>query len=286
MNPQKAFPPSPLVTSDGLSLHRRSWPANPENHGIIAFMHGYAEHSGRYEHVGAFFSKQGFAFHAVDLRGHGQSSGPRVNVRRFEDYINDAALFCQILRQEHPGLPLFLYGHSMGSIIVLLTALWRDIQPAGVVIASAPLKVPQYVGWWKLLLVRLAGKIWPGMPIEKRIDSSLLSRNASVVQSYVNDPLNYQGPWKARLGLSLLLAVRDARAQAHQFQCPLLVLHGQDDAIAEPTGSIWFEQNAASPDKTLKIYPGLYHELHNEPEWHTVLADAAQWMRRRCGSIS
>ena len=113
--------------SDGLGLFRRAW-LPPEPRRALVVVHGYAEHSGRYEGFGSWFASRGCAVHAYDQRGHGRSRGSRCHVQDFREYLNDLDGFVEIVRLEHSQIPITVVGHSMGGLITV--AYLTDRRPA------------------------------------------------------------------------------------------------------------------------------------------------------------
>lgn len=252
----------------------------------LVIVHGYAEHSGRYEHVGAYLAERGYAVHAYDLRGHGCSGGERVLVRSFDEHLDDLETFLAGVR--YPGRPLFLLGHSMGGTIVALAAaerrpggrppVWADVR--GVLLSGAVLSTPGGVQAILAQVLVLLGRVLPRLKLNK-LDAATVSRDPKVVATYDGDPLVYRDKIPLGTVSAMLRAVRRIRKRAGSIERPLLIMHGTADALVSPEGSRWLYEHAGSRDKTLKLYEGLYHEILNEPEQREVMADIAVWMDAR-----
>ncbi len=268
-----------FAAADGLRLFERRWLPDPEPHAALAIVHGYAEHSGRYAHVGEALAGRGYAVFAFDLRGHGRSEGPRAFVRSFGAYLADLRVFLDRVSAAAPGRPLVLLGHSMGGTVVALAAVAAPppvegvlLSGAGLTLAGAPLPLQAAM----LALGRLA----PRLPL-RRLAAADVSRDPDVVRRYAEDPLVYRGRMRAGLVAAMIRAVRRIDAGMEDVTLPLLIMHGTADALTQPEGSRELYRRARSADKTLKLYEGLYHEILNEPERAQVVDDIAGWLDAR-----
>lgn len=272
---------STFPTTGGLRLQRRSWLPESDPRGVLAICHGYAEHSGRYACAGEQLAARGYAVHAFDLRGHGRSGGERVFIRSANEYLDDLDAFLAVVRDEHPGLPLFLLGHSMGGGIVALAMVTRRPAVDGVLLSGAPLPTEQGLGARiGMQLAVIIGKLFPRWRT-RSLAAATVSRDPAVVADYDADPLNYRGKMPAGLLSALVRAGRVIDRRESSITEPLLIMHGSDDQLTDPDGSRELYTRAASADKTLRIYDGLYHEILNEPERNQVIAHIAGWLDER-----
>lgn len=263
-------------TSGGLELFEQWWRPEGTPRGVVLLVHGYAEHSGRYEEAGEFLAGRGYAVEAFDLRGHGRSEGRRAVVGSMNEYLVDLGHFLRIVRERHPGRAIFLLGHSMGGCIATLYAITRKPSLDGLVLSGPAIggmtpPLPLRVG------VSLLARVKPEAgTVPFRADS--ISRDPAVVSSYVADPLVYTGKMKAGLAAAFLRATERIAREMEEVELPLLVMHGTADTAAPPRGSEELYARTNTHDKTLKLYEGLYHEIFNEPEREAVLADLAAWL--------
>ena len=265
-----------LVTDDGLRLFTRHWRPDGPRRAAVALVHGYAEHSGRYDHIAATFAEVGVATYAFDLRGHGQSEGRRVYVDDFNRYLDDLGLFLDKVRAHSPG-PLFLFGHSMGGLISLAFVLNRHPELQGLLLSAPALQVNPDLAPILRRFARLLGWVAPTLPTV-RSPQGAISRDPKVVADAESDPLNYHGRIPARTGAELLRVGDAVRQRLTELTMPFLVLHGTGDRLASATWSQQLYEQAAAADKTLRLYDGLYHETFNEPENKRVLRDLRNWL--------
>jgi len=267
-------------TGDGLTLYETRWLPEGEVRAVVVFLHGFTEHAGRYGELAETLAGRGFAVWAIDLRGHGKSQGQKVFFRSIDEHLDDLDRLLARVREEFPHHPLFLMGHSMGAAIVLLSAMERDPQAAGVVASAPPVRIGS--GVFPLLrhLAAVVGRIFPRLRLVS-IGSSMLSRDPEVIDDFRNDPLVYHGRFPVRSGAEVFRASMRIRRGMHRLRLPVLILHGTGDMVTSAKASGELVAAAASTDKTLKTYDGLYHDLVHEPEKAAVMADVVTWLEAR-----
>ena len=269
-----------ISTEDDLRLHTQHWyPSSPPK-ATVALVHGYAEHCGRYDHVAGAFLDRGAAVYAYDQRGYGRSEGRRAYVSSFEHYLDDLALFLDHVRSHQPDLPLFLFGHSMGGLVVLKYVLERHPSVRGLMLSAPAIEINPDLAPLLRRAAQVLGRLFPTLPTTRSPEGAI-SRDPKVVEEAQNDPLNYHGRVLARTGAEMLRAGDAVRARLEEVTDPFLVLHGTADTLASPEWSRHLYERAASTDKTIKLYDGLYHETFNEPERAMVLNDLAEWVGDR-----
>jgi len=269
--------------SDGRSLfYRFQVPAGPA--GVVLLLHGYAEHSGRYEWVMERLSEAGLAVYAPDHRGFGRSARPGAlaDLESLEATIRDISSLTAVARRVLPEAPLFLLGHSMGGMLALLFALRHPKGLVGLVTSGAAVEIPEFISPLLLRVSRLLSRLLPRLPAQP-FEYRELSRDPQIIRAMEQDPLYYKGKMRARTGYQQLLGIREVTSGLQRIRLPLLLLHGADDrTIAAKTSEMIFNA-VSSADKTLKIWPGLRHEILNEPERQEVLAVILDWLRRHLG---
>ena len=270
---------SMLRASGGASLFARDWLPDGPPRAVVCLVHGLGEHSGRYQHVAERLAQASFAVSAVDLPGHGRSPGRRGHAT-FDGLLDTVDALLGAAASRWPDAPRFLYGHSLGGDVVLNHVLRRRPPLAGVV-ATSPLLLPMVPPpAWKLGLARVAARVWPTLTMANGLESGGLSHESAVVSAYVDDPLVHDLV-SAALGDGMLAAGRWALEHAAEVPVPLLLVHGTADRITDHEATRRFAAAAGDAVCTLRLWDGLYHETHNEPEWAEVLAFTISWLETR-----
>lgn len=265
---------SNTTAQDGLGILTRRW-EHPNPKARVLLVHGLGEHSGRYEHVGSFFNERDMDVTAFDLRGHGASGGNRVDLESFDEFVDDVAV---VFGEVPKDVPTVIYGHSMGGLIATTHAVSSHPQPTLYVLSApaldadlpAPLKVAS----------KVLSKIRPGMRLPNSIKGSQLSRDPSVGEKYFADPL-VETKATARFSAIALAQLAATRAAIAAISVPTLVIHGAEDELVPPHASAPL---AGVPGVERKLFPGLRHETHNEPEHREVLEFVAGWINAHLAS--
>ena len=260
----------------------RDWAPSGAPRGAIALVHGLGEHSGRYERLAARFTDAGYAVWAIDLRGHGQSPGQQGDIR-FAPALEDIDALVARAGASGAGVPVFLYGHSLGALLSVLWLLERPAAPvAGAVVSAIGLHSALREQPVKVRLARTLGRWTPRVRVKSGIDPATLSRDPEVVEAYRRDKLVH-GFASLGFGLDALEAIDTVVAGAPALTVPMLVIHGGLDALAYASGG--HELAALAPElSTLRVYEGLFHEIHHEPEQAQVFADVLAWLDERIGN--
>lgn len=264
------------ATGEDFTLLRRRWIAGQPRR-VLVIVHGLAEHSGRYAHVGRYFAERGYAVHAFDQRGHGESGGPRVHTPSLDALLDDLEAFLALVRAEHPGLPLVLLGHSMGGLEVASLLVTRRPSLDAAVLSGPALRVAG--GGLRLALGRVLSWMAPRMQIPSGISPDSLSRDPQVVADYVGDPL-IPSTLSVGLGAALIGGARALEGRGAEVEVPLLIVHGEADTLCDVEGSRAFHARLQSAGSELRTYPELRHEVFNEPEQEDVLGDVADWIEK------
>lgn len=267
-------------STDGLDLYYQAWLPDETPRAVLAVVHGYGEHSGRYLNPVNYFVPRGYALYAFDHRGHGRSPGQRGHINRFDDYMLDVQEFLKLVRAAQPGRKLFLVGHSMGGLIVLLYAIRHPHDMDGVIASSPFLGLAFQAPAWKVALARALAGIWPAFSMNNSdLRNEDLSHDPAVVQAAGQDPLNHRAV-TPRWFTETTAAQATTLEQAPELQVPLLLLYGDGDRIAAPAASRLFFERVTHTDKTCHAYPGYYHEIFNEVGKEAVFQDMEAWLQR------
>lgn len=267
---------------DGTVLRTRRWEADAPWAAVL-IVHGISEHSGRYEGVGSWLRAAGIDAHAYDQRGWGASGGVRGHVDRWSHYFDDVGEMLAAVRARHPGLPVVLYGHSMGGLIA--TGYVLDGRPLpDLLVLTAPGVDSTHPRWLKAL-AHVFGRLTPRVrPPAAPYEDGVLSRDPEVDRLYRSDPRRVYDI-TAAFGLEGIRAQRAAREAIDRlasakgsFPIPTLVLHGTADGLVPFVAT---ERYARVGGVTRQAYDGLRHELHNEPEGERIIGEIVDWVRRQ-----
>ena len=264
---------------DGRVLRTLHWPALDTPRAHLLLVHGIAEHAGRHGRVASAFARSGIDTHGYDLRGFGSSDGPRAYVGRWSEHHDDVEDQLAAVRAGAGGRPVILYGHSLGGLI----ALGYVVSDAGrqqpdLLVLSAP-AIAAAVARWKRALAVVLGHLAPRFAIANELPPGGLSHDPQVETDYRADPLNVHRT-TARFGMELFAEQARLRARLADkptLPLPAYVFHGADDTIVPLAASAPLERTG---NVTRRVYPGLRHEMHNESEAATVIADTIAWIDR------
>ena len=263
----------------GVQIEWRSWaPADPAR-AVVVISHGAGEHMGRYEHVAAGLRDAGLAVYALDHRGHGRSGGPRALIDRLDHAVADLDRLVALAGEQHPGLPVFLLGHSMGGTIALRYAAEHGERLSGMIL-SGPLAAIEPPPRPLALLARGLSVVAPRAGA-LAVDPALVSRDPEVVRRYRDDPLVHHGKLPARTVVELSREVETLPETVGRIRIPVLIAYGTEDRLCPPSGSVMVGKRIGSSDVTVLPFEGLHHEILNEPEQAAVLAAMIDWLRAR-----
>jgi alpha-beta hydrolase superfamily lysophospholipase len=256
------------------------WTPDISPRAVVVLSHGLGEYARRYDHVAQRFGEAGLVTYALDHRGHGRSGGKRMLVRNITEYTADFATVVGIASREHPGLKRVVLGHSMGGGIVFAYGVERPDDYDMMVLSGPAVAAQDQVSPLLAFAAKVLGVIVPGLPVQD-LDVNAISRDPAVVAAYNADPLVYHGRVPTGIGRALLQVGETMPQRAPALTAPLLVVHGSDDRLIPVAGSRRLVECMGSTDVQLKVYPGLYHEVFNEPERDQVLDDVVSWITAR-----
>lgn len=244
---------------------------------VICLVHGHGEYTGRYHYVAKLMNEAGIAVIAFDNFGHGKTVGKRGVIPSYDAVMAAIGSLLTEAENRWPGVPRFLYGHSMGGNFVINYALRFQPPVAGVIATSAWLKLAVKPPALQLFLAKIMIKIAPGFAQPTKLDAGLISRDPVEANRYKNDPAIHD-----KMSSILFFSVYDAGLwaldHANQFPCPLLIHHGTGDKITSWQASEAFAKSAGGGNVTLKLWEGLYHETQYEPEKDTVIGVSRDWI--------
>lgn len=247
-----------------------------ENHrGVILLVHGIGEHSARYAHWIDLFKQQNFTFVSLDLPGHGRSDGKRGSIKSFSVIHEMIGLLIKTVGRTFPGVPLYLYGHSMGGGMVLEYAVRFNPAIKGVIATSPWLKLSFQPPAIKVAAGMIAARVFPGFVQPSGLNTAYLSHDHSIADVYNADPLVHD-KISAGLFAGAMAAAKYSLGHAQDLKIPALIVHGNEDMICSPEGSREFASRSAVTE--LKIWDGGYHELHNEPFKQEIFSYILDWI--------
>jgi len=261
----------------GIDLYAQAWLPEIAPRAVIVVSHGLAEHGGRYETLAGELVQREYAVYAVDHRGHGRSSGPRANIERFAHLVADFCAFTGRCARQHPDMPVFMLGHSMGGAVAFASALRLQHMLRGLVLSAPALATGQPVPRLQELFVRLLSVVAPNTGA-LTLPADAVSRDPSVVARYAADPLVHHKAIPARTLVELLGAMQGFPPRAPDLRLPTLVLHGTADKLVPLAATRPVYEAFGTRDCAVKLYEGLYHEVCNEPERERVIADLFRWL--------
>lgn len=252
--------------------------------GAVLIAHGLGEHLGRYRPLATAFLDAGITVLAYDHRGHGSSPGRRAVVdadRLVADHlrVRDAA------EGFLDGLPLALFGHSLGGLVTAASVLRRARGADAVVLSSAAFRLADDVPDAVLPALRAAARVAPGLPT-KRIPGEVISRDPAEAAAYEADPLNHHGPVPLLAAVSMMELGRRVLAEAPRWGAPTLVVHGTGDRLVDPAGSRAFAEAAGSarrprPVVELVEVDGGQHECFHDLGAAELTARTVAWAADR-----
>ncbi|QIR38098.1 alpha/beta hydrolase [Tolypothrix sp. PCC 7910] len=263
-----------------LDLYYQSWFPEGKFRGILVIVHGLGAHSSRFGNIIDQLIPQQYAVYAFDMRGNGRSPGQRGHINSWAEFREDLRAFIKLIQTQQPGCPLFIMGQSLGAVVVLDYILHYANEASTLkgAIALAP-ALGVGVSKFRLLIGKLLSRIWPQFSLSTGLDLSSASRDEKILAAYAQDPLRHT-LGTARLATEYLATVDWIYTHASEWQLPLLVLHGTDDRVALPEGGERFYELVPGKNKLRIVYPGAYHELHNDINYKEVVADLQNWLEQ------
>lgn len=264
-----------IKLNNGLVLKGMLESPGENTRGVIIFVHGLGEHIQRYKYWAGLFKKEGIAFTGVDLPGHGNSGGRKGYIKSYVQLGEMIDIMLKTCVRTFPGVPLYIYGHSLGGGVVLNYILRNNPGVNGAIVTSPWLRLSFEPSKIKLIMADVMKYLVPGLIQPSGLNVSHISRDETVIEKYKNDPLVH-GKISVSLFYGAMSAASYSLAHASELKIRTLLMHGSDDLICSPEGSREF---AAKTDKVeLKIWEGGYHELHNEPFKEEVFKHIINWI--------
>jgi acylglycerol lipase len=267
--------------ADGTCLQSYVWqPVAGPVRGVVVIVHGIRDHAERYAALAEALAAQHIAVLAQDHRGHGRSGGARQRFDSVEQLMSDVELGVQNARQRFPGVPVFMFGHSMGGLVAVHYALANPQVLKGVVLSGPALRLGADASAAKRIAVQVLGRVWPSLALQA-VDDSQFVRTGPAKAAQASDPLIVHDDLPAASVLVFLHGIESARARFGEFSTPLLAMHGAADLSTDPQGSRDLVERAAARDKTMRQVPAAAHDLLHEPEAPDLVSEIVAWVTQR-----
>ena len=264
-----------IDSTKGVKIFVRSWHPDSQLRAVVVVCHGVNSHGGQYAWVGEQFAARGLAAYALDLRGRGKSDGERFYVEDVADYVSDVTSVIKLAKSRHPGVPVFLLGHSAGGVVSSVYVLENQAELAGFICESFAFQVP--APGFALAAIKGLSHIAPRLPV-LRLRNEDFSRDPKAVEALNSDPLTAHEVQPALTVAALVRADERLREEFPTITLPVLIMHGTDDKATVCHGSQFFYETVGSRDKTFKLYEGHYHDLLNDIGKEGVMADIMTWI--------
>ncbi|MBO0706986.1 MAG: lysophospholipase [Candidatus Dormibacteraeota bacterium] len=265
-----------VLSSGGVWLHFHAWEASSPRR-ALAVVHGLGEHGGRYAAFGAWLAERGTSVWAIDVRGMGQSGGPRGQLGSWTEWLDDLRRLWTTVERESPGAEIVPFGHSVGGVVVASAVLRGVLRPRRFVLSNPAFRVRMPVPGWKRALGAVAERVTPRLTMPSGIDPRLLARDPAVGEAYVSDPWVHD-----RLSAGLygewMRAGREVVQHARDLRTPYLLLLSPEDPIIDPRASEEFER-ATAVGQVVRRYPDRWHEPLNDLGREEVFADVLAWLQ-------
>ncbi|MGR9049006.1 alpha/beta hydrolase [Halobacillus faecis] len=233
----------------------------------VVLVHGAFEHSGRYHELVDQLQKDGYSVIYGDLPGQGRSPGKSGHIRSFQDYIHTIMNWIQ---HADPNKKVFLMGHSMGGLAVVRTMETAQPKVDGVILSSPALGLLKKASLPLEVVSYILNTFIPSLRIKAPQDPEYITRNKDKIVEFQQDPLIIDKV-SVRWYREFQKATREAFSDIQRFpDLPLLLMQAEEDYMVriEKTAE-WFDRVQVK-EKRYKQWPGLYHEIYNEPEWEDV----------------
>ncbi|MFC1455202.1 alpha/beta hydrolase [Microvirga arabica] len=267
-----------LDRDNGARIFVRSWHPPGPPRAVVAICHGVKSHSGYYHWIAEQLVANGLAVYALDLRGRGRSGGERFFVEDVSEYVDDVSALIEMAGRREGNLPLFLLGHSAGGVVSSTYVLDNQERLAGFICESFAYQV--YAPGLLLTIIKAISRIVPRLRV-LRLKNRDFSRDPAVVAAMDADPL-IAGEAQPIATVAALSRANDRlKAGFASIKLPVFILHGTEDKVTRPSGSLEFHELAGATDKTLKLYDGHSHDLFNDFGRKRVLADVVAWINAR-----
>ncbi|MBI4042253.1 MAG: lysophospholipase [Deltaproteobacteria bacterium] len=265
-----------ITNSRGVNLFYQEWLPDEAERSAILLLHGFGEHSSRYQELAEHLVSKGISLHAFDYQGHGRSEGKRGVFHFFSHLYHDIDQIAGVVLSKNPR-KFGVLGHSLGGLLALGWALRFHGELDAVIVSSPLLGLSLDIPLWKKLASKAFSHLLPWVTFRATVDPRLLTHDPRKVAEYATDPLVHQDA-NGQLFYGMIKEAEFVNESAKRFHYPLLLLLAGEDHIVDVSTSLRFYENAASQLKKCRVYEGWYHEIFNELERAKLFRDLTHWL--------
>lgn len=269
-----------FTTFDGINIHTKYWQPANESERVVIIIHGIGEHSGRYLQIAEALRDADHHVYSLDHRGHGQSSGKRLNMSSPTNFIDDLKQYYDRIKSSHPDAKIYILGHSMGSVISLQFILTNPELIEAVVITGTATDVASGVPPALQMIANFIYLFFPNAPISPPGSMDVLSRDPEIVKQAENDPLMNHGWTPIAIAKFVLDTGVMIQESANEISLPIIFMHGEADELTPISGSKIMYERVSSEDKTLKTWADMRHEIMNEIGREEVIEEIVDWFNK------
>ena len=277
-----------ILANDKTKLLYRRFDPSIAPKASVVLLHGFGEHAGRLIKVIQSLRSNALVVHTMDLRGHGLSGGGRAS-GTIDEFLDDIRL---LHLMADPKLPCFLYGQSMGGLLVLAYSMYVPrscrLHISGVIATSPWLRLHHSVRppWFKKFVVtHLIGNMFDEFFISSNVDPCSLSNLDFVASEAINDRLCLP-LITVKMARDILSNAEHCLSQAHLMTIPVVIFHGALDRLTDHVASMEFIQKASAGDKTCRIFVNAFHEIHNDSDAQFLFQEVGYWISQRLSPSS
>lgn len=286
MNPYE----SPVATwtsvrsgSNGYRFVHSWFPESFQPWAALTVVHGFGDHGGRFAGLGNSLASMGVALLAIDLIGHGRSSGKRGHIDSYDQLLDEVSSGLELTRSEWGRIPQFLFGQSMGGNLVLNLGLRRpeDCSNLMGIIAASPMLRPAKMPSEQFMSVgRWLAHRFPGVRINAPVRTRDLSQDRRAQDAYYRDK-HVHNRMSLKMAISLIDSGDWALQNACLLQTPSVLMHGTEDKLVSSEASEEFVRNSGGM-ASIQLWTGCRHDLHDDLRREVYFRELSKWMKQRC----
>jgi len=262
---------------DGLDIYAVQWPSVETPEAVVVFVHGHGDHCRRYDEWFSKLTVRNIAVLTFDYRGHGRSQGKQGVIKKYGDLIQDVTLLHKKALLLFPGIPIVMYGHSLGATIVLSYILRSTLLPQLAIASSPWLKLNRHPGKMLSALIKAGNVVTPCMTFKTGLHSSDFSNMEGYTEKREKDNFvhNMISP---RLFSEVEKEVAWIMIHFKEIETPLLLMQGRDDQIMDGTATQkLYDGSPGQVNYREWKYAG--HQLHNSERSNEVMDFITDWIK-------